>query len=48
MLRPQLLQAIPNVESFLHYCEVRDYPTRTTILREGEHAPGCTSSSTAP
>jgi CRP/FNR family cyclic AMP-dependent transcriptional regulator len=38
MLRPQLLQAIPNVESFLHYCEVRDYPTRTTILREGEHA----------
>jgi len=36
MLRPQLLQAIPNVEEFLRYCEVRDYPNRSTILREGE------------
>jgi len=36
MLRPQLLQAIPNVEDFLRYCEVRDYPKRATILREGE------------
>ncbi|MEM9316698.1 MAG: cyclic nucleotide-binding domain-containing protein, partial [Pseudomonadota bacterium] len=36
MLRPQLLQAIPNVEEFLRYCEVRDYPKRSTILREGE------------
>jgi len=36
MLRPQLLQAIPNVEEFLRFCEVRDYPSRSTILREGE------------
>ena len=36
MLRPQLLQAIPNVEEFLRFCEVRDYPKRATILREGE------------
>lgn len=36
MLRPQLLQAIPNVGEFLRYCEVRDYPKRATILREGE------------
>jgi len=36
MLRPQLLQAIPNVEEFLRFCEVRDYPTRSTILREGD------------
>lgn len=36
MLRPQLLQAIPKVGEFLRYCEVRDYPKRTTILREGE------------
>lgn len=36
MLRPQLLQAIPDVGEFLRYCEVRDYPKRTTILREGE------------
>ncbi|MEE4278270.1 MAG: cAMP-activated global transcriptional regulator CRP [Halieaceae bacterium] len=35
MLRPQLLQAIPNVEEFLRYCEIRDYPKRSTILREG-------------
>ena len=36
MLRPQLLQAIPNVEEFLRFCEVRDYPSRSTILREGD------------
>ena len=36
MLRPQLLQAIPNVGEFLRYCEIRDYPKRATILREGE------------
>ncbi|MEM1141818.1 MAG: cyclic nucleotide-binding domain-containing protein, partial [Pseudomonadota bacterium] len=36
MLRPQLLQAIPNVEEFLRYCEMREFPNRTTILREGE------------
>jgi CRP/FNR family cyclic AMP-dependent transcriptional regulator len=36
MLRPQLLQAIPNVEEFLRYCEIREYPKRSTILREGE------------
>ena len=35
MLRPQLLQAIPNVEEFLRYCEIRDYPNRSTVLREG-------------
>lgn len=38
MLRPQLLQAIPNVEEFLRFCEIRDYPNRTTILREGEQS----------
>ena len=36
MLSPQLLQAIPNVEEFLRYCDMREYPTRTTLLREGE------------
>ncbi|MEO0435768.1 MAG: cAMP-activated global transcriptional regulator CRP [Pseudomonadota bacterium] len=36
MLRPQLLQAIPNVEEFLRYCDIREYPNRTTLLREGE------------
>ncbi len=38
MLRPQLLQAIPNVEEFLRFCDIREYPNRTTILREGEHS----------
>ena len=38
MLRPQLLQAHPNVEEFLRFCEVRDYPTRTAILHEGERS----------
>lgn len=38
MLRPQLLQAIPNVEEFLRFCEIRDYPNRTTLLREGEQS----------
>ena len=36
MLRPQLLKAIPNVEEFLRFCEVREYPSRSTILREGD------------
>ncbi|MFT7286458.1 MAG: CRP/FNR family cyclic AMP-dependent transcriptional regulator [Halieaceae bacterium] len=36
MLRPQLLQAIPNVEEFIRYCEISEHPNRTTLLREGE------------
>lgn len=36
MLRPQLLQAIPNVEEFLRFCDVREYPKRELILSEGE------------
>lgn len=38
MLRPQLMQAIPNVEEFLRFCDIREYPNRTTILREGEES----------
>lgn len=38
MLKPQLLQAIPNVEEFLRFCDVREYSNRTTILREGEQS----------
>ncbi|MDA8962343.1 cAMP-activated global transcriptional regulator CRP [Congregibacter sp.] len=36
MLRPQLLQAIPNVEEFLRFCETKEYAKGKTILREGE------------
>ncbi|MFK8042335.1 cAMP-activated global transcriptional regulator CRP [Congregibacter sp.] len=38
MLRPQLLQAIPNVEDFLRFCETREYAKGKTILREGEQS----------
>jgi CRP/FNR family cyclic AMP-dependent transcriptional regulator len=38
MLRPQLLKAIPNVEDFLRFCEIRDYAKGKTILREGEQS----------
>lgn len=38
MLRPQLLQAIPNVEDFLRFCEIREYGKAKTILREGEQS----------
>ena len=36
MLRPQLLQAIPNGEEFLRFCETKEYAKGKTILREGE------------
>ena len=36
MLRPQLLQSIPNVEEFLRFCDVHDYPKKTRIVAEGE------------
>ncbi|EED30598.1 transcriptional regulator Vfr [gamma proteobacterium NOR5-3] len=38
MLRPQLLQAIPNVEDFLRFCETKEYAKGKTILREGERS----------
>lgn len=38
MLRPQLLKAIPNVEDFLRFCEIRDYAKGKTILREREQS----------
>ena len=38
MLRPQLLQAHPNIEEFLRFCEIREYPSRDSILREGEQS----------
>lgn len=36
MIKPQVLNAIPNVENFLRFCQRRDYKAKSTILREGE------------
>ena len=36
MLKPQLVNAIPNVENFLRHCQRRDYKAKSVILREGE------------
>ena len=36
VLKPQLVNAIPNVEDFLLHCQRRDYKPKSVILREGE------------
>ncbi|MFT6052274.1 MAG: CRP/FNR family cyclic AMP-dependent transcriptional regulator, partial [Halioglobus sp.] len=36
MIKPQVLQALPNVEDFLRHCQRRDYKSKSTILREGD------------
>jgi len=36
MIKPQVLQAIPNVENFLRHCQRRDYKSKSVILREGD------------
>lgn len=36
MIKPQVQQAIPNVESFLRHCQRRDYRSKDVIIREGE------------
>ena len=35
MLKPQLVNAIPNVENFLRHCQRQDYKAKSVILREG-------------
>lgn len=35
MLKPQIVNAIPNVESFLRHCQRRDYKPKSIILQEG-------------
>jgi CRP/FNR family cyclic AMP-dependent transcriptional regulator len=36
LLKPQVTQALPNVESFLRHCQRRDYKSKSVILREGD------------
>ncbi len=38
MIKPQVLQAIPNVENFLRHCQRRDYKSKAVILREGDNS----------
>lgn len=36
MIKPQIVNAIPNVESFLRHCQRHSYKSKSVILREGE------------
>jgi CRP/FNR family cyclic AMP-dependent transcriptional regulator len=36
LIKPQVLNAIPNVESFLRHCQRHDYKAKSVIVREGE------------
>ncbi len=38
MLKPQVTRAIPNVESFLRYCQRKDFKPRSVVLKQGEPA----------
>ncbi len=36
MIKPQVVNAIPNVESFLRHCQRHEYKAKSVIVREGE------------
>ena len=36
MLKPQVVNAIPSVESFLKHCTRRSYKAKSTVLKQGE------------
>ena len=36
MLKPQIVQTLPNVENFLRHCQRRDFKAKSTVLRQGE------------
>ncbi|MDZ7783090.1 MAG: cAMP-activated global transcriptional regulator CRP [Halioglobus sp.] len=38
MLKPQLIQTLPNVESFLRHCQRRDFKAKAPILKQGEQS----------
>ncbi len=38
MIKPHILQTIPNVENFLRHCQRRDYKSKSVILREGDNS----------
>ena len=36
MIKPQILNAIPNVENFLRHCQRQDYKAKSVIMNQGE------------
>ena len=36
MLKPQVVNTLPNVESFLRHCQRKDYKAKSAILKQGE------------
>ena len=38
MIKPQITNAIPNVEAFLRHCQRQDYKAKSVIMRQGEHS----------
>lgn len=36
MLKPQVVNAIPNVESFLQHCERKAYKAKSSVMKQGE------------
>ena len=38
MIKPQVIQALPNIESFLQHCQQRTIKAKSLIIRAGEHS----------
>jgi CRP/FNR family cyclic AMP-dependent transcriptional regulator len=38
MIKPQIANALPNVENFLRHCQRRDYKAKSVVLKQGEEA----------
>ena len=36
MLKPQVVNTIPNVENFLRHCQRKDYKSKSVVLQQGE------------
>ena len=36
MIKPQIVNTIPNVESFLRYCHRQDYKAKSVVLKQGD------------
>ncbi len=36
VIKPQILNSIPNIENFLRHCQRKDYKAKSVIIREGE------------
>jgi CRP/FNR family cyclic AMP-dependent transcriptional regulator len=36
LLKPQIIQTLPNVENFLRHCQRKDYKSKSTVIRQGE------------